>query len=150
MSHRELDAAGIGDPRLRASYEACRRLNAAHGKTYYLATLLLPAAKRPYVHALYGFARYADETVDDLASTLGAEQKADQLQRWGDAFLGDLRAGRDSADPICHAVIDTTRRWAIPIGHFEDFLASMRMDLTVSSYPTYADLTGYMLSLIHI
>ena len=144
MSHRELDAAGIGDPRLRASYEACRRLNAAHGKTYYLATLLLPAAKRPYVHALYGFARYADETVDDLASTLGAEQKADQLQRWGDAFLGDLRAGRDSADPICHAVIDTTRRWAIPIGHFEDFLASMRMDLTVSSYPTYADLTGYM------
>src|SRR5664280_496747 len=137
-------AAGIGDPRLRASYEACRRLNAAHGKTYYLATLLLPAAKRPYVHALYGFARYADETVDDLASTLGAEQKADQLQRWGDAFLGDLRAGRDSADPICHAVIDTTRRWAIPIGHFEDFLASMRMDLTVSSYPTYADLTGYM------
>ena len=61
----EWDAAGIVDPSLRASYERCKRLNAEHGKTYYLATLLLPPHKRPYVHALYGFARYADEIVDD-------------------------------------------------------------------------------------
>ncbi|HET9899972.1 MAG TPA: phytoene/squalene synthase family protein, partial [Actinomycetes bacterium] len=33
MSRRELDAAGIADPRLRVSYERCRQLNAAHGKT---------------------------------------------------------------------------------------------------------------------
>jgi phytoene synthase len=57
----ELNAAGIFDPALRASYEECKRLNSLHGKTYYLATLLLPAKKRPFVHALYGFARYADE-----------------------------------------------------------------------------------------
>ena len=38
----EWDAAGIVDPSLRASYERCKRLNAQHGKTYYLATLLLP------------------------------------------------------------------------------------------------------------
>jgi phytoene synthase len=37
---------------LAQSYEECKRLNALHGKTYYLATLLLPAAKRPPVHAL--------------------------------------------------------------------------------------------------
>jgi phytoene synthase len=48
----ELNAAGIHDPQLRASYEECKRLNSLHGKTYYLATLLLPAAKRPFVHAL--------------------------------------------------------------------------------------------------
>ena len=61
---------------LQASYAECKRLNALHGKTYYLATLLLPKSKRPYVHALYGFARYADEIVDDLASTLTVEEKA--------------------------------------------------------------------------
>ena len=33
---------------------------------YFLATLLLPPAKRPYVHALYGFARHVDDIVDDL------------------------------------------------------------------------------------
>ena len=87
MSNRDLDAAQIYDPALRESYELCRQLNAKHGKTYYLATLLLPPEKRPYVHALYGFARYADEIVDDLASTLSDEQKAEQLNTWGKNFL---------------------------------------------------------------
>jgi phytoene synthase len=50
----ELTAAGITEPRLRASYQECKKLNSKHGKTYYLATLLLPKEKRPYVHALYG------------------------------------------------------------------------------------------------
>ena len=54
---------------LTGSYELCRRLNARHGRSYYLATLLLPAWKRPHVHALYGFARYADEIVDSFTVT---------------------------------------------------------------------------------
>ena len=87
MSSRDLDRAGITDPAMRASYERCRELNAQHGKTYYLATLLLPPAKRPYVHALYGFARYADEIVDDLASTLTEQEKADWLRLVGRAVL---------------------------------------------------------------
>ena len=80
----ELKGAGIIDSRLIASYQACKKLNAEHGKTYYLATLLLPPAKRPFVHALYGFARYADEIVDDLASTLSDVEKAEALRNWGE------------------------------------------------------------------
>ena len=143
MSARELDAAGITDPALRASYERCRLLNAAHGRTYYLATLLLPPAKRPYVHALYGFARYADEIVDDLGSTLSAPAKADWLVGWGEQFLAGVRAG-GSDHPISRAVVDTVRRWDIPLSLFEDFLSSMRMDLTVTGYRTYQDLMGYV------
>jgi len=146
VSARELDAAGITDPALRASYERCRRLNAAHGKTYYLATLLLPPAKRPYVHALYGFARYADEIVDDLASTLTDAQKADWLAGWGSRLLAEVRSGGTdpTAHPVSPAVVDTVRRWDIPPELLESFLASMRMDLTVTGYPTYADLMDYV------
>jgi phytoene synthase len=143
VSDRELDAAGITDPLLRASYEACRTLNAAHGKTYYLATLLLPPEKRPYVHALYGFARYADEIVDDLASTLTEEQKAAHLHEWGEKFLIDLDTGH-SDDPICLAVVDTVQRWNIPRAHFEAFLHSMAMDLTVTEYADYDALFEYV------
>ena len=143
MSARELDAAGITDPDLRASYEACRRLNAAHGRTYYLSTLLLPAAKRPYVHALYGFARYADEIVDDLSSTLTDAEKADWLGRWGDEILAEIRRGR-SRDPVGRALVDTVRTWDIPVEHFEAFLHSMRMDLTVTEYATYDALFEYV------
>ena len=143
VSRRDLDRAGISDPRLRASYERCRELNAAHGKTDYLATLLLPPAKRPYVHALYGFARYADEIVDDLASTLSDQEKADWLGSWSDRFYADLRRGT-SDDPVCRAVVDTVQRWDIPVEHFEAFLHSMRMDLTVTEYQTYDDLYEYV------
>lgn len=143
MSGRDLDAAGITDPALRASYEQCRRLNARYGKTYYLATLLLPPAKRPYVHALYGFARYADEIVDDLDCALTPEQRAGWLDSWSARFLADAATGR-SDDPVCRAVVDTVRRWDIPIEHFEVFLRSMRMDLTVREYATYDDLYEYV------
>ena len=143
MSRRDLDAAGIADAALRASYERCRELNAQHGKTYYLATLLLPPAKRPYVHALYGFARYADEIVDDLASTLTEQEKADLLRTWGEQFFADLRRG-SSDDEVCRAVIDTVQRWDIPVEHFEAFLHSMTMDLTVTEYATYDDLYEYV------
>ena len=148
MSGRELDAAGITDPGLRAAYEECRRLNSAHGRTYYLSTLLLPPAKRPHVHALYGFARYADELVDDLDSPDPAE-----LVRWGDRFLADLAdAGDADADgtaahvdhPVSRAAVHTARTWGIPTETFVAFLESMRMDITVTGYPTYADLEHYM------
>ena len=128
---------------LAESYAECKRLNALHGKTYYLATLLLPKSKRPYVHALYGFARYADEIVDDMASTLTVEEKAQALGVWGEKILSDLKSG-ESDDAIGRALIDTVNRFDIPHAHFEAFLHSMTMDLTVQEYQTYEDLMEYV------
>jgi phytoene synthase len=128
---------------LQESYAECKRLNALHGKTYYLATLLLPAAKRPPVHALYGFARYADEIVDDLASTLTPTEKAKELRSWGDSVLADLRRGK-SEDLIGRALVDTVTKYQIPIEYFEAFMVSMEMDLTVTRYQSYDDLMTYV------
>jgi phytoene synthase len=139
----ELTQAGIIDPALRASYTECKRLNSLHGKTYYLATLLLPPAKRPFVHALYGFARYADEIVDDLASPLSDQEKADALEKWGQGVLADIKSGT-SSDHIGRALVDTINRFNIPISYFQAFLHSMTMDLTVSEYQTYEDLMEYV------
>ncbi|HVU71719.1 MAG TPA: phytoene/squalene synthase family protein [Mycobacteriales bacterium] len=140
MSSRNLDAAGITDPVLRASYEHCRRLFAAHGRTYYLATLLLPPAKRPAVHALYGFARYADEIVDDLASTLTPEEKAAALAGLSERALSGDVAG----DPVLPAFRETVTRWRIDLSYVEAFLRSMAMDLTVTEYATWDDLMTYV------
>ena len=128
---------------LDASYEECKRLNSLHGKTYYLATLLLPKAKRKYVHALYGFARYADEIVDDLESTLTVDQKAQALGTWGNKILEELKNG-SSNDAVGRALIDTVNTFAIPHEHFEAFLHSMTMDLTVQEYQSYEDLLEYV------
>ena len=145
----ELDAAGITDPGLRTAYAACRELNARHGRTYFLATRLLPARRRPAVHALYGFARYADEIVDDLSDGRPAADRAAAL----DALADDLAAalGGDPPTPpgdaraaVLAAVADTARRHDIDHRHFADFIASMRMDTHVTGYARYADLARYM------
>jgi len=138
MSSRELDAAGIHDPHLRASYETCRRLNAEHGKSYYLATLLLPVHKRPHVHALYGFARHADDFVDSLTAP-----DPERLVTWGDEFLAAMADG-GSQDAVAAAASHTLRTFDIPMAHIDSFLHSMRQDITVTSYATYADLREYM------
>ena len=131
------------DQALQESYQECKRLNSLHGKTYYLATLLLPKGKRPYVHALYGFARYADEIVDDLASTLSPQEKADALRSWSTGVLEDLKKGT-STDHIGRALVDTARKFDIPHQHFVDFLHSMEMDLTVTEYQSYEALLEYV------
>jgi phytoene synthase len=135
----ELDAAGITDPALRAGYRLCRASNARNGRTYYLATLLLPAAKRPYVHALYGFARNADDRVDETADPADP----DAFGRWADDVLAELDWGA-SSDPVVRALLDTVSRWQIPHSYIADFLDAMRLDLTVTSYQTYEDLVRYM------
>ena len=139
----ELDAAGITDPALRAAYTACRVLNARHGRTYFLATRLLPKARRPAVHALYGFARYADEIVDDLGSDRSDAAKAELLDELG-AELDRALRGEPIGQPVLAALADTARRYAIEPPHFTDFLTSMRMDTHVTDYPTFAELGVYM------
>lgn len=137
---------------LRASYQACRRIMARHGRTYFLATALLPAGARPHVHALYGFTRLVDEVVDGAspAESGDTQRRAAELDRWEAALFaapGEVPAAapnrRPEADPL-PALRDTVRRFHLPRRQFEAFFTAMRTDLSVNSYPTYADLTEYM------
>ncbi|MEU1366589.1 phytoene/squalene synthase family protein [Streptomyces sp. NPDC005803] len=143
MTRRELDAAGITDPVLRAAYTQCRHLNACHGKSYFLATRLLPVERRSAVHALYGFARWADDIVDDVDRHRTPEER-DRLLRRVESDLADgLRTGGGD-EPVVRAVADTVGRYDIDPALFADFLVSMRSDLHVTHYPTFADLQAYM------
>ncbi|MFI5913724.1 phytoene/squalene synthase family protein [Dactylosporangium sp. NPDC051541] len=130
------------DASLAAAYERCRALHRFHGRTYYLATRLLPEWKRRHVHALYGFTRYADEIVDRTEG--GTPQaRAEELAAWSAEFLRGLRGGHTD-DPLLPAVLHTIQVFDIDLEDFRKFLESMAMDLTVTDYETYDDLLVYM------
>ncbi|MFZ9422894.1 MAG: phytoene/squalene synthase family protein [Ilumatobacteraceae bacterium] len=124
------------------SYALCKDFNKRHGTTYYWSTKVLPADKRPHVHALYGFCRYADDIVDDLGPVPVAQREA-ALVSFGERFFRDLAAGA-STDPVLMAVVDTVRKFPIDPECFRRFLRSMTMDLTVEKYETWDDLLQYM------
>lgn len=164
---RELDRI---DPSLHAAYRLCRELNEQHGKTYFLATRLLPADKRAGVHALYGFARMVDDIVDvdsgDIDSELDlsgvdpgsssqarvdriASAKLDAFQRRIKGALAGEALGESSTDLVLRALVDTTARYGIAHEYYYAFLHSMRMDIPGtdvfrSRYRTTAELSEYM------
>ncbi|MGB6207529.1 phytoene/squalene synthase family protein [Mycobacterium sp.] len=141
MIRSELDAAGIESPELRSAYQRCREINAAHGRTFFLATRLLAPEQRPPVHALYGFARYADDILDDFNPALDTATRAARLQQLSEEFFAH---GDHSTEPVLAAVSHTARRYGISDDLFDDFLTSMRMDLTITDYPNRAALNVYM------
>ncbi|QGV76904.1 phytoene/squalene synthase family protein [Streptomyces ficellus] len=143
MTVRELDAAGITDPQLRLAYTRSRHLNARHGRTYFLATRLLPPERRPAVHALYGFARRADDIVDDLGDTATTGERAAALREL-EARLDAALAGAPVREPVVRALAHTAGAYAIDPSFFRDFLVSMRADLVVTDYATYDELRAYM------
>lgn len=140
MTNTELHAAGIAGDRLRESYRYCRRLNAEHGRTYFLATRLLTPSQRPAVHALYGFARYADDILDDLRSDASIADREARLERLASKFFD----GDEASEPVLPAVLHTARTYRIPLTLFEEFLTAMRMDFTVTDYPDRTALDRYM------
>ena len=131
-----------GPVTMAESYALCKDFNKRHGTTYYWSTKVLPADKRPHVHALYGFCRYADDIVDDLGPVPIAEREA-ALASFGERFFRDLAVGA-STDPILMAVVDTVHKFPIDPECFRRFLRSMTMDLTVEKYETWEDLLHYM------
>jgi len=126
------------EQQLAAAYARCAAIAAEHGRSYHLATRLLPADRRPAVHALYAAAR----TADDLVDQPGPDPAAD-LAAWSTAVLTDLEKGW-SDDPVRLALVDTYRRYDIAVEHLVDFLAAMTSDLEVTGYATMDALDRYM------
>ncbi|HKS46112.1 MAG TPA: phytoene/squalene synthase family protein [Amycolatopsis sp.] len=143
MAERELDAAGITEPHLRTAYRECRRVNARHGRTYFLATRLLDPRQRPAVHALYGFARHVDDLIDEPPRGAGKDDLDAAVSDAERRLYEGLETGR-CFGPLLPAVVDTAHRYRIPRRYFSSFLRSMRMDLTVTGYPDRRALERYM------
>jgi phytoene synthase len=140
---------------LKESYEQCRRVHRDHGRSYYLATRLLPPVKRRHVHALYAFTRFADEIVDagskfdtgsDFCAGSGIDlaDREDRLSAWGVAALGNGPGAGPVEDSLLPAVRHTVRTLGLDLGEIDAFLRSMATDLKVTGYATYDDLLGYM------
>jgi len=132
---------------LAAAYASCRDLHRTHGRSYYLATRLLPPWKRRHVHALYGFTRFTDDIVDvdgDTLDPLLGTARAQRLSQWAGQFYAAVDGAQAPADPILLAVRHTIATFGLPRADFVAFFASMRMDTHVRAYADYDTLLEYM------
>ena len=132
---------------LDAAYASCRDLHRKHGRSYYLATRVLPAWKRRHVHALYGFTRYTDDIVDAIGGAESPQpgpERAQWLGQWAGQFYAAVEGGETPAEPVLRAVQHTIASFNLPLADFDSFFTSMRMDLHVRGYADYSALLEYM------
>ncbi len=100
--------------------------------------LFVPRDKRPYVHALYAFARAADDFADE---PMYEGMRGEKLDQW-EARLHAAYEGR-AEDPIFVALAETVRRLDIPKGLLLDLLSAFRQDTVKTRYDTWEELLDY-------
>jgi squalene synthase HpnC len=100
--------------------------------------LFVPRARRPYVHALYAFARAADDFADE---PMYEGHRAEKLDQW-ERRLHEAYEGR-AEDPIFIALRETVQRLSIPKPLLLDLLSAFRQDTVKSRYGTWEELLDY-------
>lgn len=120
---------------LKIAYAHCRKLTAVHSRSFYLASRLLPVAKRRAVQALYAFCRISDDIVDRPRFNTKTV-----LANWRRRMLA---SNPRPDDWVALAWADTQARYGIPLRYAEQLIDGVTADLHQTRYPTFADLTTY-------
>ncbi|MCP8882140.1 squalene/phytoene synthase family protein [Devosia sp. XJ19-1] len=105
----------------------------------YLATLVLPAAARPGIAALYAF----NADIAAIRERVSGPQPGEiRLQWWNDALTGNGH-GAVRQNPLADALLDTVERYGLPIGTLQRLIGARRFDLYDDPMPDLGTFEGY-------
>jgi squalene synthase HpnC len=123
----------------REAFAHCEALARSHYENFPVASLALPRRIRPYVAAVYAFARTADDLADEGDRT--PEERLALLDEW-EGMLHKAYEG-DATHPIFIAITATAEETGLPKQLLLDLLHAFRMDVTIKRYRTFEDVLGY-------
>lgn len=125
----------MGRPILPRAYARCTAITREHSKTFYLASALLPAAKRRAMRALYAFCRITDDIVDRADGHALAD-----LEAWRERALNVRTVAGDAIVPAWH---DTLAHYRIPTAYAHQLIDGVARDLQHKRYATFESLAEY-------
>ena len=125
---------------LSEAYRFCQDLAAEHYENFPVASHLLPRRFRQPITVIYAFARTADDFADE-----GNRSSAERLKLLDDyeSRLQHLIAGISGSDPVFIALADVIKRYALPIGLFQDLLSAFSQDVTKQRYENFNEVIDY-------
>jgi phytoene synthase len=126
------DAVSVED-----AFAYCEARAKAHYENFPVG-LFVPREKRPYVYALYAFARAADDFADEPIYEGSRRQKLDDWE----ALLHAAYRG-EAQGPIFVALGETVRRLGIPKPLLLDLLSAFRQDTEKTRYESWEELLDY-------
>ena len=126
-------------PRWAADFGYCREIVNSHEENFPVGSCLAPKPLRPFLYAIYAFARTADDFAD-----LPGRDDATRLQLLDDWSRRLSRAELGEPDhPIFRALTHTMEVTGLPPTPLHDLLIAFRMDVTNKRYDTMEELEEY-------
>ena len=111
-----------------------------HYENFPVASLLVPAALRPPIEAIYRFARSADDLADE-----GSDPPDLRLRKLHGyhAALAAIEGGEAPRDPMFRDLAGVIRAYALPIGLFRDLVDAFIQDVTKKRYASFPEVMDY-------
>jgi phytoene synthase len=123
-------------------YAICEEMLQREDKDRWLATLFLPAEKRPFAQALYAFSLEIGRVRRAVSEPALGEIR---FQWWREVLAGE-RAGEAAAHPVAAAVLDTLDTNDLPVAPLLALIDARLFDLSDDPMPTLADLEAYAMA----
>ena len=118
--------------------EYCEAVTKRSGSNFAYSFLFLPPARRAAMYTVYAFCKEVDSTVDDPPA--GSNPK-EQLAQWRQEL--DAAYEGTPSFPVTISLAQHVRDLNIPRQYFEDLIAGVEMDLSITRYPTFDALSLY-------
>lgn len=123
---------------LKAAYRECTRLTRSRAKNFYYAFLSLPRRKRRAIYAVYAFCRQADDIADSAGEIPAKRFALEKLRvRLQQAATGVSQCAADLA------LADAITRFTIEPCDLAHVIDGVELDLTVSRYADFEELSHY-------
>ena len=116
----------------------CTTLTKKSGSNFYYSFLFLPKARRDAMYAVYAFCKEVDNAVDEPPP---GSHPQEELARWR-CELAAVYEGTPTL-PVTIGLSRHVRALSIPQGYFEELIKGVEMDLTVTRYATFEQLSLY-------
>lgn len=111
-----------------------------HYENFPVGSWALPRRLRPAIHAIYRFARTADDLADEGEAT-PAERLA-ALAAYRQA-LARIEAGDIPTDPVFAPLAAAIAAHALPMAPFYDLLSAFEQDVTTTRYADFGEVVAY-------
>ena len=121
------------------SHTCSKEVTTAYSTSFSMATKMLAPSIRQDIYNIYGFVRFADEIVDSFHDY--------DKQTLFEDFTQDLTKAltqKISLNPILNSFQETVHRYQIDQALIDAFMASMRLDLSKTTYLTDEEYKAYI------
>ncbi|MBD3846448.1 phytoene/squalene synthase family protein [Bosea sp. SSUT16] len=125
--------------RLPEAYAHCAALVREQDQDRYIATLYAPEARRHGLFALYAFSQEIARVRALVSEPLPGEVR---MQWWRDLLEGQPN-GEVQGHPVAAALLDTVKRYRLPIAPLTGLIDARTFDLYDDPMPSLRDLDGY-------